>query len=395
MLTTDIRHRALLLFLSRLTPVWQRLHQLEERLPKGRSIRVLLKEAPPDELTEALFPPTAQRPPDGFRTPVTLQIAMDNRFIGPREYHLGVTHETIRKWRRSELKAAPQQDLRAFRHLGHVLCLMEREFQDKAYRDDCRELRRMVSDFANGYANGFHDIYAAGAILSMTMSETQRALDTIIQSAAPLLEFAYYPSMHEAESDLRFIGGLYYVWMRRDDFWMQCTMQIRYVVVVAERPMLRAKLHVPNIYKDKQLVEEYPRWEHDGFARMRGKTVYLIFEKRAKQDQDFMFFVGKKKDETYKNGLLLVGDYLTLGQNADQSTASGLAVFNRRDGVPYTDPAAQKDQRQIMLDGTRVPPEAEVVRFLDSLLPSPTPIHGKSDRPTKQAATSSHRRTRW
>lgn len=361
MLIGSEKRKKLLVFLCRLNPLWRLLSDLEKRLPPTAEIVGLLKAQP----FEGQRHPLPQRTPErreqaARRTREAAQLGdreLDTS-AGPRKHLLGLAHETIRKWRSNDFDGEPKLHATALAHLCHVLWLMESALSSAEHQEQCGDLRLMVEEFGGTLADESADVYAAGRTLGMDMPATQRTIDTVVHGLAPLLALAYYPSDKHAQADLieEELGGLYELWIRRNDFWMQCAIQVRYVLTVAGRPIIRGKLHVPDLVHDDRATNGSSRgsyWEYDGFVRTLGSKAYWVFEKRAPARADFMFFVSARSDTKYRRKAVYVGEYLTLGQDPNQSTVSGPAIFNRLEGVPETDGAAH-EQRNRMKAAPRV-----------------------------------------
>jgi hypothetical protein len=360
MLIGSEKRKKLLVFLYRLNPLWRLLSDLEKCLPDKRCVVELLKENPFEGQRYSLPERTPERRDQAARRArEAAQLGEKglDKSAGPREHLLKLSHETIRRWRTNDFDGEPQKHPTALAHLCHVLKLMESALPAPYHQDECGDLRLMVEEFARTLGDESADVYAAGRILGMDMHATQKAIDSVIHGVSPLLALAYYPSIVHAETDLieEELGGLYDLWIRRGDFWMQCSIQIRYAFTVADRPIVRSKLHVPNLVHDdaKDGRTKGSHWEYDGFVRVLESKAYWVFEKRTPSRADFMFFVSARSNAKYRQRALYVGEYLTLGQDKDQSTASGIAIFNRLEGLPDTDQAAH-DQRKRMEDAPRV-----------------------------------------
>lgn len=340
------RQKKLLLFLSSRTPLWAELLALEKSLPRGTSLKQLLLQSPFE--SEPLG--ATQR---GKKVE---KVASEKHGLqskpGPREHHLDVSHETIRKWSRQEFDSAPHKDAKALDHLCHALALLESALVGDDLKMRAHLLRGGVKSFREKLVDESADLYACGHCLGMGRAQTQQAIDTIIHSESPLLSLAYYRDEQAVKGVLGDLGGLYYAWLERPDkstkklFWMQCALQVRYIIRVGELHLIRCKLLIPNLVADNASTrggegsDIRPFWHYDGFIRNAAPKTYWIFEKRQSPRQDFMFFVSEQSGNVVDDRLTISGGYLTSGQDVAQSIVSGRAIFHRVSAPPSSDDEA-------------------------------------------------------
>ena len=104
---------------------------------------------------------------------------------------------------------------------------------------------------------------------------------------------------------------------------------------------------LPNLSADRAVKQVKDRpdgrliWHYDGFVRVVPPKIYWVFEKRDSSRQDFLFFVTSQGGEVIEGGLTITGEYLTSGQDANQSTVSGAAIFHRLDGASESNQEAE------------------------------------------------------
>ena len=363
------RQKKMLLFLSNVSPVWAKLFDLEKRLPRGSKVKDLVR--------KHSYPGRPVGDDADGKKPEKSGSGRQSR-AGPREHHLGISHETIRKWRLNDFESVALKDVEALENFEHVLSLMEGVLPSSDLQVEVKKLREGVRDYASRLTDDAVDLYECGRCLGMNRVQTQQAIDTIIHSATPLLALAYYATDKEIKSHQQEFAGLYYVWMLRKSrgrqFWMQCPVQVRYPVRIGERSVLRAKMLIPNLSADRAVKQAKDRpdgrliWHYDGFFRVVPPKIYWVFEKRDSSRQDFVFFVTAQGGEVIEGGLTIVGEYLTSGQDSSQSTVSGSAIFHRLQGAPESNQEAEEQHIQMWAAAQSLTPGSAEHELLDRVL---------------------------
>jgi hypothetical protein len=340
---------------------------LEKTLPRDKTIIDLLEENPFDGDLEKL-----------------VLLKKKNLKPGPRDRHLGVTDQTIRMWQINDSRSTPTSDAESLRHFVHVLDLIANHFPSaEEIKKTALELRGMVSEYIIALTNDDVGLYACGKCLNMGPLEVQKTIDTIIHDETPLLTHAYYSDRQSgarAEDYLDTFAGLYVVWMKRVDefgaeFWIQCSMHVRYIITINGNEIIRAKLLIPDLSKyqtnEWQNGDPGKPWDYDGFFRVLPPKIYLVFEKRDAYRQDFIFFVANQGGNVIDGATTYSGEYLTSGQDKDQSTVSGVFYLRKMEKLPRNDVKKENSQRDLMPSLTKrlnnEDPEYKLVTNADNI----------------------------
>ena len=209
----------------------------------------------------------------------------------------------------------------------------------------------------------------AGACLGLGVMACQRAIDEAVNRQFPLMALAYYPKgVSFGTDDIKSVGGLYFVGIERGARWLQCTLQVRYLLKISGGFVLRSKLVIPNLMSDTE------DWAYDGMVRRLGSRLYFCFDKRPSSGErkDFFFLIlAPCRPEVGLPEATYEGQYLTSNQDFDQTTVSGRALAWRVDKKPDDqDFELQKIQERRMkqvwdLGKADLPVDAEVDHLKD------------------------------
>lgn len=235
------------------------------------------------------------------------------------------------------------------------------------------EARAALADFKSACHSQTAKVYGAAHILGYTTSAAQKLIDGAIYNRLPLLAHAYYNPDERAEYYNEQFAGVYLVHMPRRDALLQCTLRVRYVERISKGSFIRCKLNIPN-QSLRSTKSNVKHWEYDGFLASREWANFWVFEKRGIDREDFFFIVSEVgehrqegSEEQSEEIFCFRGDYLTTGQDRNQSRLQGDVFFERRGEQDVDEMESIMHSMCRVLTGDEA---AEMMRKLESRFPS-------------------------
>ena len=224
--------------------------------------------------------------------------------------------------------------------------------------ENLAKARDLFARFRKAHDDDSVDFYTTGKLMDMKVVDCQQLIDGLIYNQAPLFPGIYYDSERSATEYFERYAGIYLLWVRRRDAWLQCPVRVRYKLTINGLPTIRCKLNAP--IRRPQGNERH--WEYDGFLTGRDNRNYWIFEKRKKAERydHFYFITGRGFDFRQSDTpsgepmhLTMRGTYLTADQNLNQDIVSDKVFLQRQDNH------TEEEQIRIMHSMARVLSTAE------------------------------------
>ncbi len=249
----------------------------------------------------------------------------------------GLCRETIKNWRLGK-PMRPSKGIEVFRYtLEHLKVCIERARDfGRANEIEYAALQAIISACVQAFDTGHFDLYGIALTLGISVSACQRILDSAMYDARPLLRSVYLPPAPKearardyAQIEAEKYVGVYLLWAKVDDVWMQCPMSIRYLQEVRDGRFLRCKMNVP-VLGQADTEGAAPYLQYDGFAGASDKTLFCTFERRQHGPIDLFHVVTDVPDNLGIEAITLGGTYLT-------SIAKG-KVLIRRTSKEMSDP---------------------------------------------------------
>jgi hypothetical protein len=287
--------------------------------------------------------------------------------------YIRVAHGTIPSWKNgggiSQSTAKEVFDRFRNKTSGKIIEAKDkksRQVDSSANVDLSDDTRRMILDVFESFVENYDDnnagIYSTAGILSIPVEECQKLMDEVIYKRGPVFPRMYYETKRAADDYFRQYKGVYRVWIRRGEIWIQCQLRVRYIIEIGGGLAIRCKLNLPLI--DPEPHMKY--WEYDGFLVRRPNNIFWMFEKRQRDRNDHLYFVTcvgrlhKSISASDAKSRTLAGTYLTTAQDQYQSVVTGDILMQRFD---EEDPAVM---RQLM--HSLVPPlQGESSLCIDTL----------------------------
>lgn len=215
------------------------------------------------------------------------------------------------------------------------------------HEQEFQNLRSRVLRFRGLLTDGSAEIYDAAEILGMSLAECQMTIDSIIHGSWPLFPSMYYSGkagearrdLSLAEEHLDRYEGVYLCWVRREDFWLQCPLRVRYLQPAGEGVFIRCKMNFPMIDPDagwhpRRRDGTPPYWEYDGALTVRDRHLAWTFERRLQDKGDYFQFHSTADSEIDPRSFVLSGQYLTTGQDREQSIITGDILIHKLFSAP-------------------------------------------------------------
>lgn len=195
---------------------------------------------------------------------------------------------------------------------------------------DRPDIAQRIADFEAAYFSDEMDMYDAGAIIGMDYKECQVAIDEAVFAVLPLFPRMFERQKDEAHEALKRFQGLYRLFVKRDEVWFQCTLDVRYALELHGNWVLRCKANVPKI--DNRLVDgDLPYFQYDGIVTTKATGTFWILEKRRDDEGTDYISIVTKRVRSNPRVQSHVGEYVTLGQDGQTSVVSGLALLRKED----------------------------------------------------------------
>ncbi len=191
--------------------------------------------------------------------------------------------------------------------------------------------KTLLKRFHSAYIDGRIGIYDTGKALGMEIVECQKIIDTLIYDKIPLFSGIYYGDKTNADNIFYSYGGIYLLWVKRQNIWLQAPLRVRYVLEIRKHSTIRCKLNAP-------ILAVAGNWEYDGFLTSRENRNYWIFEKRISERYDHFYFITTRGfDFTPLNGietdrktLTMRGRYLSADQDQAQTVVGDVILLQRQ-----------------------------------------------------------------
>ena len=187
----------------------------------------------------------------------------------------------------------------------------------------------ILEQFSNMYHDKIEHMYRVANVLGISIEDSQKIIDEAIYSRLPLFSKFYTENEQSGQNLIlnryRNYRGVYNLNMRREAFWLQCSLRVRYVIKIRDGLTIRCKLNVPKIQFEKN---GFPYWEYDGFFSVYGNHVFWMFEKRDSDRVDYIQFI-TSLDRIYEQKFGFTGTYLTTGQDDAQTIVSNDVFLER------------------------------------------------------------------
>jgi hypothetical protein len=234
-------------------------------------------------------------------------------------------------------------------------------FQEQEFQD----LRSRVLRFRGLLSSDSAEIYDAAEILGMSLGECQMTIDSIIHESWPLFPSMYYSGksgqsrrdLSLAEEHLDRYEGVYLCWVRREDFWLQCPLRVRYLQPAGDGLFIRCKMNFPMIdpaagWHPRRKADNSAHWEYDGVLTVRDRHLAWNFERRLQEKGDYFQFHTTADSGIDQRSFVLSGQYLTTGQDREQSIITGDILLHKMFSAPNE--PLHRSYRDVMSSSAKV-----------------------------------------
>jgi hypothetical protein len=239
--------------------------------------------------------------------------------------HTGIQQSTLSNWRHGG-----KIDLKTITEAFDKL----RKFINLADPPLAEVVQRFSEEFTvaatnPGSSRRVYDV--ARKTLGMTIEQSQTIIDEVIYDKFGMFPTMHYHSAGDAYEQFgRFVGN-YFLWVRRsvdgEWKWLKVPLRVRYVLKLKGGAAIRCKLNAPIL--SPSLPAVLTHLEYDGFLRTRANKLFWTFEKREDLGSSDFFYAITDQGRVIDDRLTLVGTYLTIGQDAENSILTNTVLLQR------------------------------------------------------------------
>lgn len=254
----------------------------------------------------------------------------------------GVSEQTLKNWLRLR-NIRPSTAKLVFSRVRSVVTRFKEGYGRKTRElEEATALIELIDRCEEIFEQADVDLYDVARLMSMTAAQAHLILERMIYEQRPLMPAAYYPARapdgRDGSSDLEVYEGVYLLWSKRGDVWLQCPLRVRSLCDHGQWRFIRCKMNVPIIDPtvsvrstegDESGQRSVRYWEYDGIVCARPQNLYFFFEKRSSERNDYFQFITATRNLDDEGGLVQRGVYLTTDQDEAQSITFGDVLMER------------------------------------------------------------------